>query len=54
MVSAYHREPLQGPAPQKGKEDVSTAISDTYKDDDSKYSLRNLLKRQETKAGNEE
>ena len=25
-----------------------------YKDDDSKYSLKNLLKRQETEAGNEE
>lgn len=53
-VSAYHKEPLQSPIPQKRKENVSTAISGTYKDDDSQYSIRNLLKRQETEAGNEE
>ena len=29
-------------------------ISGAYKDDDSKYSLKNLLKRQENGAGNEE
>ncbi len=29
-------------------------MSGTYKDDDSKYSLKNLLKRQETEAGYEE
>lgn len=54
-VSAYHKEPLQSPAPQDThKEYDATAISGTYKDDDSKYSLRNLLRRQETEAGNEE
>ena len=54
-VSAYHKEPLQNPSPQsKRKEDAATTISGTYKDDDSKYSLRNLLKRQETEAGNED
>ena len=41
---------LQG----KRKEDVATAISGTYKDDDSKSSLRNLLKRQKTEDGNED
>jgi len=46
---------MQSPAPQNThKEDDATAISGTYKDDDSKYSLRNLLRRQETEAGNEE
>ena len=54
-VSAYHKEPLQSPTPQDShKEYDATAISGTYKDDDSKYSLRNLLRRQETEAGNEE
>jgi len=49
------KEPMQSPAPQNThKEDDTTAISGTYKDDDSKYSLRNLLRRQETEAGNEE
>ena len=32
----------------------TAAVSGAYKDDDSKYSLKNLLKRQETEAGNEE
>lgn len=36
-VSAYHKDTLQSPAPQN-----------THKDDDTKYSLRNLLRRQET------
>ena len=46
---------MQSPAPEnKHKEDDAPAISGTYKDDDSKYSLRNLLRRQETEAGNEE
>ena len=35
-------------------EDAAAAVSGAYKDDDSKYSLKNLLKRQETEAGNEE
>ena len=35
-------------------EDAATAVSGAYKDDDSKYSLKNLLKRQETEAGYEE
>ena len=30
-------------------EDAATAVSGAYKDDDSKYSLKNLLKRQETR-----
>ena len=29
-------------------EDDATAVSGTYKDDDSKYSLKNLLRCQET------
>lgn len=54
-VSAYYKEPLQKPASQnERKDDAVTAVSGTYKDNDSKYSLRNLLKRQETEAGNEE
>ena len=35
-------------------EDAAAAVSGAYKDDDSKYSLKNLLKRQETEAGHEE
>ena len=35
-------------------EDAAAAVSGTYKDDDSKYSLKNLLKRQETEGGYEE
>ena len=54
-ISTYHKESLQHPAPQsESNTDVSAAISGTYKDDDSKYSLRNLLKRQETEGGYEE
>ena len=54
-VSAYHREPLPAPAPQdKRREAAPAPVSGMYKDDDNKYSLRNLLKRQETEAGNEE
>lgn len=54
-VSAYHREPLPAPAPQdKRREAAAAPVSGMYKDDDNKYSLRNLLKRQETEAGNEE
>ena len=54
-ISTYHKESLQHPAPQsESNKDVSAAISGTYKDDDSKYSLRNLLKRQETEGGYEE
>ena len=54
-ISTYHKEPLQSPAPHsEGDKDVSAAISGTYKDDDSKYSLKNLLKRQEREVGYEE
>ena len=39
-------------APQsKPNEDAATAVSGTYKDADSKYSLKDLLKRQETEVG---
>ena len=51
-ISAYPKEPAQSTVPQsKAKEDTAVAVSGTYKDDDSKYSLKNLLKRPET--GNE-
>ena len=54
-ISTYHKEPLQSTMPQSSpNEDAATAVSGAYKDDDSKYSLKNLLKRQETEAGNEE
>ena len=55
VISTYHKEPLQSTMPQSSpNEDAATAVSGAYKDDDSKYSLKNLLKRQETEAGNEE
>jgi hypothetical protein len=54
-VSTYYEEPKQNPSPQrKLGENAETTIFGTYKDDDSKYSLRNLLKRQETEADNED
>ena len=54
-ISTYHKElPKDTPSQNKSKESSSSSISGTYKDDDSKYSLKNLLKRQETEAGNEE
>ena len=54
-ISTYHKEPAQSTVPQsKIKEEDAAAVSGTYKDDDSKYSLKNLLKRQETEAGHEE
>ena len=54
-ISTYHKEPSQSTASQsKPNEDAATTVSGTYKDDDSKYSLKNLLKRQETEAGYEE
>jgi len=46
-------QPAQVPQ-SKTKEEAAAAVSGAYKDDDSKYSLKNLLKRQETEAGNEE
>ena len=50
-ISTYHKEPAQSTVPQsKNKEEAATAVSGTYKDDDSKYSLKNLLKRHETEA----
>ena len=46
---------MQNATPQsKPKDKAATAVSGTYKDDDSKYSLKNLLKRQETEGGYEE
>ena len=54
-ISTYHKGPAQNTVPQsKTKEEAAAAVSGAYKDDDSKYSLKNLLKRQETEAGNEE
>ena len=54
-ISTYHKEPVQNATPQsKPKEETAMAVSGTYKDDDSKYSLKNLLKRQETEGGYEE
>ena len=54
-ISTYHKEPSQSTTPQsKSSKDAATAVSGTYKDDDSKYSLKNLLKRQETEGGYEE
>ena len=54
-ISTYHKEPVQSTVPQsKIKEEAAAAVSGTYKDNDSKYSLKNLLKRQETEAGYEE
>lgn len=52
-ISTYHK-PTQSTAPQNKAQKVEEAVSGAYKDDDSKYSLRNLLKRQETEAGYEE
>ena len=46
-------QPAQVPQ-SKTKEEAAAAVSGAYKDDDSKYSLKNLLKRQETEAGHEE
>ena len=41
--------------PQDGyNKETSDAVYGTYKDDDSRYSLRNLLNRQETETGHEE
>ena len=54
-ISTYHKAPSQSPAPQsESNKNISAAISGTYKDDDSKYSLKNLLKRQEMEDGYEE
>src|SRR5699024_4652242 len=54
-ISTYHKAPLQSSAPQsESNKNISASISGTYKDDDSKYSLRNLLKLQETEGGYEE
>ena len=54
-IATYHKEPLHHPAPQsESNKNISAAISGTYKDDDSKYFLRNLLKRRETEGGYEE
>lgn len=54
-ISTYHREPSRSTTSQsKPNEDASIAVSGTCKDDDSKYSLKDLLKRQETEAGHEE
>ena len=42
-ISTYYKEPAQSTIPQrKTKEEAAAAVSGTYKDDDSKYSLKNL------------
>ena len=54
-ISTYHKEPGRTPEPQDGdNKEPSDAVYGTYKDDDSKYSLRNLLNRQKTEAGHED
>ena len=54
-ISTYYKEPPKDtPSENKGKESSSSTISGTYKDYDSKYFLKNLLKREETEAGNNE
>lgn len=55
-IKAESRYCVSGMTVQNRSEysDAAAAVSGAYKDDDSKYSLKNLLKRQETEAGNEE
>lgn len=53
-ISTYYKPPQNTTPPSKPDEDTATAVSGTYKDDDSKYSLQNLLKRQETETGYED
>ena len=51
-VSTYHTEIT--PAVTKPSQDEAVSVTGRYKDDDSQYSLRNLLMRQETEAHHEE
>ena len=55
-ISTYYTEPAQKTSEQDTQKTSvkASAVSGTYKDDDSKYSLKNLLKRQETEVGHEE
>ena len=51
-VSTYHTETTS--AVTKPSQDETLSVTGRYKDDDSQYSLRNLLMRQETEAHHEE
>ena len=51
-VSTYHTE--TPPAVTKSSQNEAVSVTGRYKDDDSQYSLRNLLMRQETEAHHEE
>lgn len=51
-VSTYHTEIT--PAVTKPSQNEEVSVTGRYKDDDSQYSLRNLLMRQETEAHHEE
>ena len=55
-ISTYYTEPAQKTSEQDTQKTSvkASAVSGTYKDDDSKYSLKNLLKRQETEVSHEE
>ena len=53
-VSSYYKEPLKSPVIQNKQKEVSADIAGTHKNDDSKYSLQNLIKRQEMEAEYEE
>lgn len=54
-ISAYYSDPTEDTDPQDvGKTPSSAVISGTYKDDDSRYSIRNLLKHQEEEVHNED
>ncbi len=55
-ISAYQKEPIRAAVVQCDQvaQKPLQPMSGTYKDDDSKYSLENLLKRQETEVGHEE
>ena len=50
-VSTYHKDAA---TQNKHESSNQTVASGTYKDDDSKYSIKNLLKHQESEAGHEE
>lgn len=54
-ISAYHKEPVQKALVQDDQRasKTLTPVSGTYKDDDSRYSLKNLLQRQEMEASHE-
>ena len=54
-ISAYHKEPVQEALVQDDQRASKplTPVSGIYKDDDSRYSLKNLLQRQETEVSHE-